>query len=414
MKKIYLPFIAIAFALVAASCSSDDGGAIIPTDDTGTPAVDVRLVGQITSDMTLTSDVIWELEGRVTVTNGATLTIEPGTIIKAFAGTGANASTLIIARGAKINAVGTASAPIIFTSIADNIAIGQVSGSNLDENDRGLWGGLLVLGNAKVSLDGNATEAQIEGIPASDINGRYGGNDDTDNSGSLAYISIRHGGALIGEGNEINGLTLGGVGTGTSISNIEVVGNVDDGIEFFGGSVNANNLLVWAQGDDGLDIDQAYSGTIDNAVVALGDISDHALEIDGPEGSLEGMFTITNLTLIGNSNTENGEYADYRDGAMGVTKNVLARNFKTESDVELDNNGVAQNFIDGKLSFENWVTDVDPANAIFVEKTGEGENKIIVNPDFTERAAAWSSTGNSGGATMSAFSWTYAASRGAL
>ena len=135
MKKFYLPFIAIAFALVAASCSSDDGGAIIPTDDTGTPAVDVRLVGQIPSDKTLTSDVIWELEGRVTVTNGATLTIEPGTIIKAFAGTGANASTLIIARGAKINAVGTASAPIIFTSIADNIAIGQISGSNLDEND---------------------------------------------------------------------------------------------------------------------------------------------------------------------------------------------------------------------------------------------------------------------------------------
>lgn len=414
MKKFYLPFIAIALALVAASCSSDDGGAVIPVDDTGTPAVDVRLSGQITSDMTLTSDVIWELEGRVTVTNGATLTIEPGTIIKAFAGTGANASTLIVARGAQINAVGTAAAPIIFTSVADNIDVGQVSGSNLDENDRGLWGGLLVLGNARVSLDGNATEAQIEGIPASDINGRYGGNDDADNSGSLAYISIRHGGALIGEGNEINGLTLGGVGTGTSISNIEVVGNVDDGIEFFGGSVNASNLLVWAQGDDGLDIDQAYSGTIDNAVVALGDISDHALEIDGPEGSLEGMFTITNLTLIGNSNTENGEYADYRDGAMGVTKNVLARNFKSDSDVELDNNGVAQNFIDGKLSFENWVVDVNPANAIFLEKTGEGENKIILNPDFTERAAAWSTTGNSGGATLSAFSWTYAASRGAL
>jgi hypothetical protein len=414
MKKFYLPFIAIALALVAASCSSDDGGAVIPVDDTGTPAVDVRLSGQITSDMTLTSDVIWELEGRVTVTNGATLTIEPGTIIKAFAGTGANASTLIVARGAQINAVGTAAAPIIFTSVADNIDVGQVSGSNLDENDRGLWGGLLVLGNARVSLDGNATEAQIEGIPASDINGRYGGNDDADNSGSLAYISIRHGGALIGEGNEINGLTLGGVGTGTSISNIEVVGNVDDGIEFFGGSVNASNLLVWAQGDDGLDIDQAYSGTIDNAVVALGDISDHALEIDGPEGSLEGMFTITNLTLIGNSNTENGEYADYRDGAMGVTKNVLARNFKSDSDVELDNNGVAQNFIDGKLSFENWVVDVNPANAIFLEKTGEGENKIILNPDFTERAAAWSATGNSGGANISAFSWTYAASRGAL
>ncbi|KAA3620810.1 MAG: hypothetical protein DWP94_11680 [Flavobacterium sp.] len=431
MKKFYLPFIAIALALVATSCSSDDGGAVIPVDDTGTPAVDNRLVGQITSDMTLTSDVIWELEGRVTVTNGATLTIEPGTIIKAFAGTGANASTLIIARGAQINAVGTAAAPIIFTSIADNIQVGQTSGTNLGENDRGLWGGLLVLGNARASLSGDATENQIEGIPASDPNGLYGGNDDADNSGTLSYISIRHGGALIGEGNEINGLTLGAVGSGTTISNIEVVGNVDDGVEWFGGSVNCSNILVWSQGDDGLDIDEAYSGTITNAAVVLGDISDHGLEIDGPAGTLEGMFTINNLTLIGNENTEGGEYADYRDGAMGTTQNVYARGFKSSSDVELDNNGVSQNFLDGKLVFSNWVvnlpTGVTAANEIFVEKVGciencdDGdpnndilENQIILNPSFTERAANWATSGTAGGADLSAFNWTFTNSKGAL
>ena len=83
--------------------------------------------------------------------------------------------------------------------------------------------------------------------------------------------------------------------------------------------VKQSNALVWAQGDDGLDIDQAYSGTISNSVVILGDISDHAMEIDGPEGALEGSFNLNGITLIGNQNTENGEYADYRSNAMGTS-----------------------------------------------------------------------------------------------
>jgi hypothetical protein len=415
MKNIYVTIFAVAAMVFAVSCSGDDNGAVIPTDDGDDGSVvNTRLTGQITEDMTLTNDLIWELEGRVTVTDGVTLTIEEGTIIKAFAGQEANASTLIIARGGKIEANGTASSPIIFTSIADNIQVGQSSGSNLSQNDRGLWGGILVLGRAPISVDGNATQAQIEGIPASDTNGLYGGNDPSDDSGTLNYVSIRHGGTLIGEGNEINGLTLGGVGAGTTVSNIEVVGNVDDGVEFFGGTVNASNLIVWAQGDDGLDIDQAYSGTITNSVVVLGDISDHGLEIDGPEGSLLGSFVIDGLTMIGNLNTENGEYADYRDGAMGTTKNVLAIGFKAESDVELDNNGVAQNFLNGDIIFQNWVVDVSPANEIFIEKTGTGETEIIQNPDFTTRAANWASTGTSGGANLGNFAWTYASSRGAF
>ncbi len=419
MKKLFATCLGLAALTFAVSCSNDDAGVIPvdPTDDNGGgQGVDVRIVGNITSDKTLTSDVIWELEGRVAVTDGATLTIEPGTIIKAFAGTGANASTLIIARGGKIQANGTAENPIIFTSIADNIGVGQLAGTNLDQNDRGLWGGLLVLGYAPISVDGDAPEAQIEGIPASDINGRYGGTDAADDSGVINYVSIRHGGALIGEGNEINGLTLGGVGTGTTISNVEVVANVDDGIEWFGGTVNGSNLLVWAQGDDGLDIDQAFSGTVDNAAVVLGDISDHGLEIDGPEGSLQGAFTLNNITLIGNQNTEKGEYADYRSNAQGATNNVFATNFQDNSDVELDNNGVAQNFLDGDLTFADWVVDlpagVANANDIFVEKTGDGQSEIILNPTFTERAATWTSEGTNGGANLSNFSWTYTASQG--
>lgn len=414
MKKFFLPLIAILTLLLSVSCSSDDGPVVDPDPD----PVDNILSGQITSDMTLTNDVIWELQGRVVVTSGATLTINEGTIIKAYAGQEASASVLIIARGAKIKANGTAAKPIIFTSIADNIALGQSNGTNLTQNDRGLWGGLIILGKAKASLAGDALENQIEGIPASDTNGLYGGNDNADDSGTLNYVSIRHGGTSIGDGNEINGLTLGAVGSTTVISNVEVVANVDDGIEWFGGAVNVSNAIVWSCGDDGLDIDEAYSGTVTNSAVIQGDISDHALEIDGPAGSLEGRFTLDGITLIGNTTTENGEYADLRDRAMGTLKNIYTVGFKADSDVELDNNGVAQNFLNGKLTFSNWVVNlpsgVAEAKDIFVEKTGSGENPIILNPTFTERAASWATSGNSGGANLSAFSWTFAKSKGAF
>ena len=229
----------------------------------------------------------------------------------------------------------------------------------------------------------------------------------------MSYISIRHGGALIGEGNEINGLTLGGVGNGTIINNIEVVANVDDGIEFFGGTVNASNLLVWAQGDDALDIDQAYSGTIDNALVILGDFSDHAFEIDGPEGSATGSFTLQNATIIGNTTTENGEYADYRSGATGTTNNIYAYGFKASSDVELDNDGVATNYNDGQLIFGTWelvlpegVTDV---TSLFVNKA---DNVSVT--DFGITASAITEGENTVGANTSSLSWTYSNDAGSL
>ncbi len=412
MKKFFLS-VAFASALLV-SCGDDDQPIVITEQPTETPTdtpddnVDATLSGEINEDLTLTADTIWELDGRVTVTAGNTLTIEPGTIIKAFAGQEANASVLVIARGGKIEANGTADAPIIMTSTADGIELGQTVGT-LNENSRGLWGGLIVLGNAPISEDGDIEATQIEGIPANDTNGLYGGTDAADDSGTISYVSIRHGGTLIGEGNEINGLTLGGVGTGTTIDHVEVVGNVDDGVEFFGGTVNASNLLVWAQGDDGLDIDQAYSGTITNSVVVAGDISDHALEIDGPEGSLNGAFTIDGLTIIGNANTSNGEYADYRDGAQGATNNVYATGFQDGKDVELDNNGVAQNYIDGLVTFSNWtINGPADANSIFVEKTGDGESTIIT-PSFTDQAAEWATTGTSGGADLTVFGWTFAA-----
>lgn len=394
-------------------CDPTPGTEQPPVDPTGQTVV---VNSDISTDTTWSADNIYNLDGRVFVTGGATLTIEPGVIIKANAGSGVNASALIVTRGSKIEAVGTAAAPIVFTSASDNIAFGSTAGTNLTENDRGLWGGLIVLGNAPASFDGDAESAQIEGLPTDTDGdkGLYGGTDPADDSGTLQYISIRHGGALIGEGNEINGLTLGAVGTGTTIDNIEVVGNVDDGIEFFGGTVNATNLFVWAQGDDGLDIDQAYSGTIDNAIVVQGAISDHALEIDGPEGSLQGAYTLTNATLIGlDNNVENGEVADYRSNAQGTNNNILVTGFTgvgTDlqlSDVELDNEGVAANYTAGSLVFTNWEV-VLPTG---VASSADIFNDTTDSTTFEADAANFSSvapTPPTVGATTSAFAWTYA------
>ena len=392
-------------SLLINSCLQDDAGSAPIIGGGSNEVCTINKSGFIESDELWEKECIYVLNNKVVVPDGVTLTIEAGTIIKGTSGTGSLASALIIAQGGKIIAAGSASEQIVFTSTADNITVGESYGSNLDQNNRGLWGGLIVLGYAPSSFAGDVDALQIEGIPAEDSWGLYGGNDPNDNSGILKYISIRHGGALIGEGNEINGLTLGGVGAGTEIDNIEVVGNVDDGIEFFGGTVDASNLLVWAQGDDAIDIDQAYSGTIDNVVVHLGDISDHAFEIDGPEGSLNGSFILQNASIFGNTITENGEYADYRSNAMGSTSGVFASGFPEGKDVELDNDGVATNYNSGALTFGAWdivlPAGVSDVNSIFVNKA----SSVSVS-GFGSTATAVSAQG-SNGADTSAFNWTF-------
>ena len=392
-------------SLLINSCLQDDAGSAPIIGGGSDEVCTINKSGFIESDELWEKECIYVLNNKVVVPSGVTLTIEAGTIIKGTSGTGSLASALIIAQGGKIIAAGSASEQIVFTSTADNITVGESYGSNLDQNNRGLWGGLIVLGYAPSSFAGDVDALQIEGIPAEDSWGLYGGNDPNDNSGILKYISIRHGGALIGEGNEINGLTLGGVGAGTEIDNIEVVGNVDDGIEFFGGTVDASNLLVWAQGDDAIDIDQAYSGTIDNVVVHLGDISDHAFEIDGPEGSLNGSFVLQNASIFGNGITENGEYADYRSNAMGSTSGVFASGFPEGKDVELDNDGVATNYNSGALTFGAWdivlPAGVSDVTSVFVNKA----SSVSVS-GFGSTATAVSAQG-SNGADTSAFNWTF-------
>ncbi|MEC8458825.1 MAG: hypothetical protein VXY91_05395 [Bacteroidota bacterium] len=387
----------VLIAAVGVSCDRNRGNGPTPN-----PSLDVNKSGVISVDETWSSDSIYILTGRVVVGAGAELTVEPGTIIKGKEGDGANASVLIVSKGGKINMQGTASQPIIMTSVIDNITVGQQNGSNLDETDKGLWGGFIILGDASISAD--ASTALIEGLPSNEPWAIYGGSNDADNSGIISYVSVRHGGTLIGDGNEINGITFGGVGSGTTVENIEVFATLDDGVEFFGGSVNATNVSVTAQGDDAFDIDQAYSGTINNFVYVAGDDSDHGLEIDGPEGSLTGSFTLSNGTLLGG----NGEYADFRDGAIGSVENLFFFGFSESSDFELDDSTSSYNYNNGLLNFSNVEINTSHLSSgnmsgvsIFADKFQGAyfPGGLVINEPTV-------------GADVSAFAWTLTAKNG--
>ena len=295
MNKLILS-IGVLFSVVACK----------PT--TTEPTINERVIsGLLTEDTHWYSDTVYEIAGRVVVSDGVELTIDAGTTIKARDGQGSLSSALIVSRDGMIKAEGTSENPIIFTSIYD-------MGDNLDESDKGLWGGIVILGKAPISAD--ASEALIEGLPANEDWGIYGGMNPHHNSGVFKFVSIRHAGTLLGDGNELNGLTLGGVGDGTTISDVEVVGNLDDGIEFFGGTVDCQNLIVWAQGDDAFDIDQSYDGTITNFIAICNSDSDHALEIDGGEGMMNNPFRMENGILMSNDVAE----VHIRDYAKGYVE----------------------------------------------------------------------------------------------
>ncbi len=287
-----------------------------------------EIIGKITNNTTWTSDKIYILKGKVIVPDGITLTIQPGTIIKGELGDGLNASALLVARGGKLIAQGTENNPIIFTSVLDNIQIGEKVGTNLSETDVKKWGGLIILGKANVSDKVGDTQGHIEGIPADADYGTYGGNKNNDNSGILSYVSIRHGGISIGDGNEINGLTLAGVGSETTIDYIEIVATLDDGIECFGGTVTINHALVAYQQDDAFDIDQNFAGKFINSVVIYDNTGDEFLEIDGPENNTykNGKFTIENCKFI--SKTNDGT-VDLKSKAQGYLINNVFEGLNT-------------------------------------------------------------------------------------
>ncbi|TYP95576.1 hypothetical protein LX73_0885 [Fodinibius salinus] len=386
---------------------SNNATAVVSVKDEQT---EVTVTDNITSDTTWEDDKTYILSGRIAVEGGATLTIEGGAIIKGEAGSGTNATALLVARDATLNANGTANAPIIFTSVADEITHdmvnnGNFSSPNLDSSQRGLWGGVLVLGNAPISA--SSSPASIEGIPSTDQNGLYGGNDAGDSSGSLTYVTIRHGGTNIGQGNEINGLSLGGVGTGTTIENIEVVANQDDGIEWFGGTVDVTNVLVWNNGDDALDTDQDWQGTVDN-VVTLSP-SGSTLELDGPEGSNPSgnAHTIQNVSAFVENN--GSEMIDVDANTNVNVSNILFFGLATTS------GGSADNTISSDYS--NYASNTNGFAITSIEAViPSGLTKSDYFPsglqsEVTEVADVSSA---SIGADVSVFSWTWASQSDAL
>jgi hypothetical protein len=237
MKKLLVLFA----SLTMFACSKDLGGDVAPVN----VPTSTTLSGNITSTTTLTSDKEWVLKGYVYVTDGAKVIIQPGTIIKSDI---SEKGALCIERGAQIVAEGTASKPIIFTS-------GRPAG----ERTPGDWGGIVILGRAKTN---RTSEPTIEG----GIGRAYGGTNDLDNSGILKYVRIEYAGIAAMPNSEINALTLGGVGSGTIIENVQTIYANDDAFEFFGGTVNAKNLYAYGTADDDFDFDFGYRGKVSNSV----------------------------------------------------------------------------------------------------------------------------------------------------
>ncbi|NOX65080.1 MAG: T9SS type A sorting domain-containing protein [Chlorobi bacterium] len=305
-----------------------------------------------------TSDKTYLLDGFVYIEDGSVLNIEAGTIIKGKAGQGESASALIITQGAKIYAEGTSENPIIFTAESDDVD----DPTDLVLPARNLWGGVIILGKAVINTTTGV--GNIEGLPASDKT-KYGGIDDDDNSGVLRYVSIRHGGTDIGAGNEINGLTLGAVGRGTTIDYVEVYGNNDDGFEWFGGTVNCKHLVSAFNADDGFDHDEGLRGKMQFLfVIQSSEDGNRGGEHDGgtdPEDGEPYAYPITyNATFLGSgmnsANADNDELFKIRDNWGGEYKNSIFGDFVGYAmDIENLESGQdsKQRLDDGEIVFNN-------------------------------------------------------------
>lgn len=332
--------------LAVASCKKNAGKEVrndqpvraeVASCDTCTYARVDTLRGVISVDKTLDCNTIWYLDGLVYVSNNKTLTIHPGTIIRGLPGNLTSTPRiagggLIITKGSKINAVGSESCPITFTSYKDDGVQTPASGD---------WAGVVLLGQAPTN---NGTSNIVEGVPSNPpADATYGGNISNDNSGSLKYVVIKYAGFALEENVEINGLTLAGVGCGTLIDYVEVFKANDDAFEFFGGTVNATHLVAVDPLDDMLDFDNGYTGKIQYAL-ALADQSradvstSNGIECDNNSGgtvtTLETRPVISNLTMIGYgtstlANTSlRGRGNQWRRNAGFILQNSIVLGFK--------------------------------------------------------------------------------------
>lgn len=331
------------------------------------------LTGSIISSRALNANTKYTLKGYVYVKNGATLTIPAGTIIIGDKGSATtDPGTLIIAMGAKIDARGTASSPIVFTS---SKPVGQRA--------PGDWGGIILLGKAKVNTAGGTD--YIEGVPVNDDT-KFGGSDDNDNSGALQYVRIEFPGIALSPNNEINGLTFGGVGRGTTIDHIQVSYSGDDSYEWFGGTVNCKYLIAQGGIDDDFDMDKGFSGNLQFLVgqrdPRFADQSgSNGIECDNDPSSTGNPLlvpntrpVISNMTLIGPNNAS-GQSTLFRNGnqwrraSKFVLRNSIIVGYPS-SGIYIDGENTALNLVNGTAEFSDNLIHSNTAASIFLAGNG--------------------------------------------
>jgi hypothetical protein len=337
MKKLLLSLTLLSFISCTKDLGGDDGPINVPSSTT--------LTGNISATTTLTSDKVWTLKGYVYVTDGASLIIQPGTVIKSDI---AEKGALCIERGAKIIAEGTPDRPIVFTS-------GQPEG----QRSPGDWGGIVILGRAKTN---RSSEPTIEG----GIGRPYGGTNDDDNSGVLRYVRIEYAGIAALPNSEINALTLGGVGKGTTIQYVQTIYANDDAFEFFGGTVSPKFIYAFATADDDFDFDFGYTGEVSNGVakrdpqfVDNGDAG-NGIECDNDgTGSSAQPYThpkLFNMILVGPNNStalaNHNLGLRFRRATQFTMKNSVIWGWM-KGGLSLESNETAQFVKDGVSVFEN-------------------------------------------------------------
>ncbi len=296
--------------------------------------------GRITSDTTFTADSLWLLDGAVFVDEPARLTIEAGTQI--FGRSETN-GTLIISQGAQILANGTAEAPIVMTS---DVEVG--------ERARADWGGLIINGRAPLNVPGGQGEGEGD-------TGIYGGDDPNDDSGHLYYVRVEFAGTEFSPDNELNGIAFQGVGRMTEVDHIMVKFNKDDGLEFFGGTVEVKHVICFAIADDSFDWTDGWQGKGQFMIaMQMGDDADNGFESDnnGDNNDLTPRSnpTLYNVTLIGDPYDFPGDESDIgmllREGTAATIRNFIITGFK-EAAIDIDHPATFAQVNQGNLTLES-------------------------------------------------------------
>ncbi len=314
-------------------------GEVIPGRPVTPVSNRVIVNADITTSQTWTSNNIYELVGKVTVTNGATLTIQAGTRVEGARAIGNTGAYLVVARDGRMNAVGTAVQPITFTCTQKPAGPGGVPAAETPRF-KGCWGGISVLGNASVNETGSLSSPIIAGraatggcreAAAEGSAGTYGGCNDDDNSGTYSYLVLDYPGFRFNAENELNGLALYGVGRGTTVDHIQVHAGLDDAIEMFGGTVNMKYLYMTATSDDALDYTFGWNGKTQFIITQHDPLdSDNAFENDnattGFDSSPRATPAVYNVTLVGLRNNRAG-VAESQNRGMLVRRGARPKYF---------------------------------------------------------------------------------------